>query len=150
MARDNGGMKTGEKAADTSPERSFREALAAAIEATGTSQEELARRVGRTGGAVSQWLKKGDIPDLAIVFKIEDALDLRLGTLVRLHSPDVWVIIEVKTSGRHTWKSGAWEQKFREALIEAPLNQMQRKIVKDTAEQFAAFNVASRRGPEPQ
>jgi len=77
------------------------------------------------------------MPDLAIVFKIEDALDLRPGALVRHHSPDVWLIIETKMGRGKTWPS--WEQKFREALIEAPIEDMERSLIRSTMERYVSF-----------
>lgn len=135
--------------AETPPELSFRDVLSAALEASGTGQEELARRIGRSGAAVSQWLRKGDMPDLAVIFKIEDALELRLGTLVRHASPDVWVIIETKTMSGNTWKALDWEKKFKEALIDAPLDNTERTLIRQTVQRFVAYHVTrgSERGP---
>lgn len=149
VARDNG-MKSHDRVAETPPEQSFRDVLAAAIEVTTMTREELARRIGRSGAAVSQWLNKGDVPDLAIVFKLEDALDLRLGALVRHHSPDVWLIIEAKTGRRGSWKALSWEKKLQEALIEAPLDNMERRMVQETAERFADYNLNARNAQEPR
>lgn len=147
MARDNG-MTSRERAVEASPEPSFRDVLAAAIEVTAVTREELARRIGRSGAAVSQWLNKGDMPDLAIVFKLEDALDLRLGALVQHHSPDVWLIIEAKSGRRDSWKALSWEKKLREALMDAPLHDQERRLVREQVEMFVAYNLTARRGLE--
>lgn len=146
MARDNG-MKSPERAVGTSPEPSFRDVLAAAIEVTAMTREELARRIGRSGAAVSQWLNKGDVPDLAVVFKLEHALDLRLGALVRHHSPDVWVIIEAKMGRRDSWKALSWEKKVEEVLIEAPYSNRQRKIARDVLHSYKDINLLGQRTP---
>lgn len=145
MARDNG-MQSRERAVETTP--SFRDALATAIEVTAMSKEELARRIGRSGAAVSQWLNKGDMPDLAVVIKLEDALDLRFGALVRHHSPDVWVIIEAKTGRGNSWKTLSWEKKLREALMDAPLHDDERRMIRESAERFADYNLTAQRRPE--
>lgn len=138
-------MTSRERAVETTPEPSFRDALATAIEVTAMTREELARRIGRSGAAVSQWLNKGDVPDLAIVFKLEDALDLRLGALVRHHSPDVWVIIEAKTGRRDSWHALSWEKKLQEALIDAPLSNRQRKITRDIVYSYSEVNALGQR-----
>jgi hypothetical protein len=88
------------------------------------------------------------MPDLAIVFKLEDALDLRLGALVRHHSPDVWFIIEAKIGRKSAWGSLNWEKKLQEALIEAPLADMERRMVQETAQRFADYNITARRERE--
>ncbi|HKR51566.1 MAG TPA: helix-turn-helix transcriptional regulator, partial [Pseudonocardiaceae bacterium] len=123
MVRDNGGIKSGERPADAPP---FRDLLSAALDATDTGQSELARKIGRTEAAVSQWLRKGDMPGLDVVFKIEDALNLRFGTMVRHVSPEVWAIIEVKTSRPVEVDP---EKMYQEALFELPLNNKQRRIL---------------------
>lgn len=123
------------------PPQPFRDVLSAALEASGTGQEELARRIGQSGAAVSQWLRKGDMPDLAVIFKIEDALELRLGTLIRHASPEVWVIIETKTtSGRSDWRSMTWERKWKETLIEMPLRDRQRATLKEIVQGYLELN----------
>jgi len=138
VARDNG-MKSRDRVAGMPPEQAFRDVFAAALKVTNITQEELARRIGRSGAAVSQWLNRGDIPDLAVVFKLEDALNLRLGTLVQHHSPDVWVIIETKS--KITWESLGWEKKLEETLIEAPITNRQREITRDTLHGYVEINL---------
>lgn len=140
MARDIGGMKSREGAAGALPDTSFRDALAAALDVTAISREELARRIGRSGAAVSQWINKGDVPDLMIVFKIEDALDLRFGTLVRHHSPDAWSIIEAKT-GRAGREARSWRQLIQEGLLKAPLDGEDRKMILDMVGRLTDYNV---------
>lgn len=146
MARDNG--TTSRERAAEAPGPSFRDELAAAIEVTAMTREELARRIGRSGAAVSQWLNKGDMPDLAVVFKLEDALDLRLGSLVRHHSPDVWIIIEMKMAKGDSWKAISWKKKLREALMDAPLHDEERRMIRESAERFADYNLTVRHRPE--
>lgn len=148
MARDND-MKSGERATETGSDQSFRDVLASALDVTAVSSAELARRIGSSGPAISQWLNKGNTPDLAVVIKIEDALGLRLGALVRHHSPEVWAIIETKmNSPEQSWKVRTWRQKFQEALIDTPLDPMERKIVQDTMEMFIRYSTERQIGPE--
>lgn len=133
-------MTSPERAIEAVPEQSFRDVLAAAIEVTAMTREELARRIGRSGAAVSQWLNRGDMPDLAVVFKIEDALDLQLGALVRHHSPDIWLIIEMKVSG-NSWTALYWEKKIQEGLIDGPFEAGDRKMILNIAGRLAEYNV---------
>lgn len=74
------------------PPQPFRDVLSAALEASGTGQEELARRIGRSGAAVSQW------------------------------------------------------RKFKEALIDAPLDDTERGLIRQTVQRFVAYHVT--RGSE--
>jgi transcriptional regulator with XRE-family HTH domain len=62
----------------------FRHALRQAREAAGLSQRAVARAVGRTASAVWQWEEGLGAPDLAVVAKLEELLDLEHGTLARL------------------------------------------------------------------
>lgn len=142
MARDNGGMKSKQRPAETASEQSFRDALAAALEVRAVSPAELARRIGRSGSAVSQWLGKADMPDLTIVIKIEDALDLRFGALVQHHSPDTWSIIAMKIG--YQWPALSWKQKIEDGLIEAPYTSRQRKIVRDILLSYEELNLLGR------
>lgn len=143
-------MKSNERATDATPEVSFRDVLAGALEVMNISREELARRIGRSGAAVSQWVNKGDMPDLAIVIKIEDALGLRPGALARHHSPEAWAIVETKVaSPGFSWKALTWRQKFQEALIDSPIDAMERKIVQDTMEGFVKYSTRRQTEREP-
>lgn len=135
MTRDNGGIKSGERPADAPP---FRDLLSAALDATGTGQSELARKIGRTEAAVSQWLRKGDMPGLDVVIKIEDTLSLPFGAMVRHVSPDVWTIIEVKT-GQPAAPDP--ETKFKEALFGLPLDNQQRRILRDILRNYLEINL---------
>lgn len=114
MARDNGGMKSRQRPSATAQEQSFRDVLAAALDVTDVTPAELARRIGSSGPAISQWLNKGNIPDLVIVIKIEDALDLPFGTLIQHHSPEAWAIIEMKAGSKQA--SPVMEKKDRRGL----------------------------------
>lgn len=136
MAKDNG---TKERRVSEPPEISFRDRLTAAVEAAPISREELGRRVGRTGAAISQWVNRGDMPDLAVVFKLEDALGLPFGQLVRHHSPDVWAIIEVKAGG-NSWHAMSAREKFEAALADQPLNQKQRTLLRETLANYLELN----------
>jgi len=62
----------------------FRYALRQARETSGLSQRAVARAVGRTASAVWQWEKGQGAPDLDIIAKLEELLDLDAGTLARL------------------------------------------------------------------
>lgn len=140
-------MKSHERAVEAISEPSFKDVLAAAIEVTAVTREELARRIGRSGAAVSQWLNKGDVPDLVIVFKIEDALGLRLGALAQHHSPDAWSLIEARISRRDSWKALSWEKKLQEGLIDGPFDNADRKMILDMVGRLADYNVTrSERG----
>lgn len=145
MARDNG-MKSGERAAETGSDQSFRDVLAAALDVRAVSPAELARRIGRSGSAVSQWLTKGDSPDLVVVIKIEDALELRFGALVQHHSPEAWSIIETKMT--HRWPTLTWKQKIEEGLIEAPFSGRQRKIVREILLSYEELNLLGSDGSD--
>jgi len=139
-------MKSGERAADTQPDQSFRDVLAAALDVRAVSPAELARRIGRSGSAVSQWLTKGDSPDLVVVIKIEDALELRFGALVQHHSPEAWSIIETKMT--HRWPAMTWKQKIEEGLIEAPFSGRQRKIVREILLSYEELNLLGSDGSD--
>lgn len=147
MAGDNGTTSTG-RITGSAPDPSFRDVLTAAIETAPISKREIGQRIGRTEQAISQWLNKGDMPGLDIVFKLENALDLRLGVLVRHHSPDVWVILESKTTGRDSWPPLSWDQKVREGLIEAPFTKRQREIVLDIVQSYVEVNILASRRPD--
>lgn len=139
-------MTSPERATETSPE-SFRDVLAAALEITRVSPAELARRIGRSGAAVSQWLNRGDIPDLVIVFKIEDALELRIGTLVQHHSPDAWAILEANAGG--DWNARTWLQKVQEGLIEGPFDNADRKMILDMIGRLSDYNISQNERGSP-
>jgi len=62
----------------------FRHALRQAREASGLSQRAVARAVGRTASAVWQWEEGQGAPDLDVIAKLEELLDLNPGTLARL------------------------------------------------------------------
>lgn len=146
VAKDNGGIKSVSSSTEIS-EKSFRDVLAAAIEDAPFSREEIGRRIGRSGAAISQWINKGDTPDLAVVFKLEDALDLRLGELIRHHSPEVWVIIETKVSRGNSWHQLTWQKKLAEALIEAPLTARQRDLLRESVDNWLELNLLRGGGP---
>lgn len=139
-------MKSGERAAETGSDQSFRDVLAAALDVRAVSPAELARRIGRSGSAVSQWLTKGDSPDLVVVIKIEDALELRFGALVQHHSPEAWSIIETKMT--HRWPTLTWKQKIEEGLIEAPFSGRQRKIVREILLSYEELNLLGSDGSD--
>lgn len=121
------------------PEVSFHEAFACAMEAADITQLELARRVGCSGSSISQWLK-GDVPVLAHVVMIEDALGLELGALVRRHSPDAWAIIQRIGKPEYSWAARTWRQKMEEALIGAPMASADRRLFMDLVDRFAAWS----------
>lgn len=145
MARENG-MKSGGRAAETGSAQSFRDVLATALDVRAVSPAELARRIGRSGSAVSQWLTKGDSPDLVIVLRIEDALELRFGALVQHYSPEAWSIIETKMN--HKWPALTWKQKIEDGLIEAPYSSRQKKIVRDILLSYEELNLLGREGSD--
>lgn len=136
VARDNG---TKSKEAPETPEVSFRELLTAVVDGAPMSRDELARRVGRTGAAISQWINRGDMPDLAVVFKLENELGLPFGQLVRRHSPDIWMIIEAK-SGANTWHNLSPKEKFNAALAEAQLRPKQRDLLLEALANYLELN----------
>lgn len=139
VARDNGGIRTGGKTSATASETSFRDLLLAVVDDAKMSREELAHRVGRTGGAISQWINRGDVPDLAVVFKLEHVLGLPFGQLVRVHSPDVWMIIEAKVAGG-TWHNLSPGEKFNAALAEQPLRPKQRELLREALANYLELN----------
>lgn len=108
----------------------FSEALALVIRFTGKSPKELAAGAGRSPAAVSQWLHKGDIPSLDVIFAIEDHLGVRRGLLARYVEPSFRLPVTELT----------FEELITEGFLKAPLTDAQRKMFMEMLAQVLEIN----------
>lgn len=96
----------------------FPTVLRTALRERQMSQEEFARKIGRSSSAVSNWLR-GRRPDLAIVLDMEDALNLGRGQLAKyLGYADLTDV-----------SRPSWQDKLIDALAEAPMDDDDRTFV---------------------
>jgi hypothetical protein len=106
---------------------------------TETSASHVAAVADRTPQAVSQWLRKGDIPSLDVIFTIEDGLGVRRGLLARYVEPSLGVPMTEPTP----------EQMFTEALLRSRLTDKQRKQLSEMLTIYLEFNRSTGTEPPP-
>ena len=88
---------------------------------------------------MSQWLHKGDIPSLDVIFTIEDGLGVRRGLLARYVEPSLGIPISEPTP----------EQMFTEALLKLRLTDKQRKQLSEMLIIYLEFNRSTGTEPPP-
>ena len=108
----------------------FAEALAALLQSAEMTPKQLAGEGGRSPAAVSQWLHKGDVPSLDIIFIIEEKLGVRRGVLAQYAEPGL----------RDRDTEATPEEMFREGLLRMRLTVTQRKALSEMLVIFQESN----------
>jgi transcriptional regulator with XRE-family HTH domain len=114
----------------------FATAARASLQLRGWSQEELAKKVGKSTGSVNGWLTGKRTPPLEVVFAMEDALRRPRGTLARFLGYQDLIIVATETT---------WEDKLTEAIIQAGIrNEENLELLIKLFQRVAEAEAASR------
>lgn len=128
-----GGNEGGEMETTITAAEDFATATRTYLELKHWSQDEFARKIGRSTGSVSEWLAGKRVPPLEIVFTMEDVLGRSRGTLARYLGHDMIVLPNEQS----------WEDLIAEGLLRAGVKESEdrelairliRKIVDSGAE----------------